>query len=514
MAVQTIEVPLNRVEGDLEIRVAVEDGRVVDAWSAGTQFRGFERMLVGRAPLDGLVITPRICGLCSTSHLYVASRALDQLAGVTPPPDAIRVRNIALLVENLQSDMRHAFLLFGADFVNAAYAGQPLYEEARRRYAPLAGSAAVAALRATRKILEIVAILGGQWPHSSFMVPGGVASAVGPIEFLQCRHVLARFRHYYETDVLGCALERIAELKSSADLDAWLDEAPAHRDSELGFYLRFARAAGFERMGKGHGNFVSGGSLDIPEGSAVQAQGGGRQLVPAGFLSSDGAGSAFDQREVAEHIAHSWFTGYEGGMHPSTGVTEPYATGAEGDRYSWAKAPRYAGQPAEVGPLAELLLAGHPLLQALVAEQQGPNVFVRHLARLLRAAAMLPAMETWLAELGKDAGGLVLHGVKMRDGEGIGLGAAARGMLGHWLRVEAGRISRYQVIPPTAWNGSPRDSGNVRGPWEQALCGTPVEDLDNPVAIGHVVRSFDPCLVCTVHALDAGNGKPHGRIRI
>jgi len=513
MGVRTIEVPLNRVEGDLEIRVAVADGRVVDAWSAGTMFRGFERMLVGRAPMDGLVITPRICGMCSTGHLYTAARALDDLTGVAVPPDAVRVRNLALMAENLQSDIRHAFLLFAADFANAAYERQPLYAEAVRRYAPLAGSAAAAALRESRKLLEIIAILGGQWPHSSFMVPGGVASVVGPIEYLQCRHVLTRFRNYYESDVLGCSLERIASLRCAGDLDAWLDEEPAHRDSELGFYVRFARATGLDGIGRGHGELISYGSLDIPEGSAVSAPDRGRQLVPAGIVG-DGGALPFDQREISEHIAHSWLVGYEGGMHPSTGVTEPYATGAEGDRYSWCKAPRYAGRAAEVGPLAEALVAGHPLVTDLVARHGGPNVFVRHLARLLRAATLLPAMDTWLSELGKDAGGLVVHDVKLRDGEGVGLGEAARGALGHWLRVEAGRISRYQVITPTAWNGSPRDAADVRGPWEQALCGTEVGDLDNPVAVGHVVRSFDPCLVCTVHALDAGNGKSKGRLRI
>ena len=68
----TIDVPLNRVEGDLEIRAQIEDGVVTDAWAAGTMFRGFETILRGRAPMDALVITPRICGLCSTALLAVA----------------------------------------------------------------------------------------------------------------------------------------------------------------------------------------------------------------------------------------------------------------------------------------------------------------------------------------------------------------------------------------------------------------------------------------------------------
>jgi len=46
---------------------------------------------------------------------------------------------------------------------------------------------------------------------------------------------------------------------------------------------------------------------------------------------------------------------------------------------------------------------------------------------------------------------------------------------------------------------SPRDSEGNPGAVEQALIGTPVEDEQNPIEIGHVVRSFDPCLFCSVH---------------
>ena len=84
---KTINVPLNRVEGDLEIRVEVDDSVVLNSWSSGTMYRGYEKILVGRGALDGLVITPRICGICGTSHLTAASRALDMIAGATPPGD-------------------------------------------------------------------------------------------------------------------------------------------------------------------------------------------------------------------------------------------------------------------------------------------------------------------------------------------------------------------------------------------------------------------------------------------
>ena len=91
------------------------------------------------------------------------------------------------------------------------------------------------------------------------------------------------------------------------------------------------------------------------------------------------------------------------------------------------------------------------------------------------------------------------------DGDGFGAINAARGSLGHWVRIRDGKIANYQVITPTAWNGSPRDNTGRRGHWEESFVGLEIADLDNPVELFHVVRSHDACLVCTVH-LARGRG--------
>ncbi|HQB45166.1 MAG TPA: nickel-dependent hydrogenase large subunit, partial [Polyangiaceae bacterium] len=143
MSVKTIVLHMNRVEGDLEVHVDVADGVVVDAWCKGTMYRGFEKILVGRGPLDGLVITPRICGICSTSHLLAAARALDDVFDVEPPPDAHRVRNVTLMTETVQSDIRHTVLMFAADLVNPAHRSDPHFEEAVRRFEPFRGESVV-----------------------------------------------------------------------------------------------------------------------------------------------------------------------------------------------------------------------------------------------------------------------------------------------------------------------------------------------------------------------------------
>jgi hydrogenase large subunit len=490
-------IPFNRVEGDLEVNIEYSDGRVSDAWSAGTLYRGFENLMKGRGALDGLVMTPRICGICSTTHLAAAARALDAIAGLTLPDNAVRVRNVALMTEHVQSDIRQSVLMYMADFAHPAHAAHSLYAEALRRYAPAAGSSVIDVVRETKRVLEVVAILGGQWPHSSFMVPGGVAFAPSQSDVVQCLQIIGAYRTWYERRVLGCPIERWREVDSRAALDAWLAESPAHRDGEVGFLLRFGREAGLDAIGAGPNAFLSYGSLDLPGETAIQAS--TRQLVAAGFARGT-AVAAFDATLITEDVSHSWYRD-RGALHPATGETEPLASGQQGQAYSWVKAPRYDGQVIETGPLAESVINGQALFVDIVAAGQ-VSALARQLARLTRPATLLPAMQTWLQELLAAHGAPIIAGDgQVPDGEGVGLVQATRGALGHWVSIENGRIARYQVITPSAWNGSPRDARGQRGAWEQAVIGTPVADPDNPIEAGHVIRSFDPCLVCAVHSV-------------
>jgi len=97
-----------------------------------------------------------------------------------------------------------------------------------------------------------------------------------------------------------------------------------------------------------------------------------------------------------------------------------------------------------------------------------------------------------------------------KEGMGVGLVEAMRGALGHWCVMKNGRIHRYQIITPTAWNESPRGPKNEPGPYEEAIIGTPITEVTLPeldgIDVVRVIRSFDPCLACTVH-VHGGRGK-------
>lgn len=157
----TVDIDLNRVEGDLEFQLDLEDGIVVDARCIGTLYRGFEQILIGRQPKDSLVITPRVCGICGTAHLYAATRALEQLAGIEPGAHAVHIRNLCLMAETVQSDLRQTFLFFTPDFCNPLYRGHAMAAEIGDAFAQLKGHVVRGCLKQSRELVGIVAIFGG-----------------------------------------------------------------------------------------------------------------------------------------------------------------------------------------------------------------------------------------------------------------------------------------------------------------------------------------------------------------
>ena len=114
--------PFNRVEGDLEVKLEIEDGRVHAARVVSTLYRGFERMLVGKVPDDALVYAPRICGICSVSQSVAAAKALAAAAGIEPVQNGSLAANLVHATENVADHLTHFYLFFMPDFARTAYA--------------------------------------------------------------------------------------------------------------------------------------------------------------------------------------------------------------------------------------------------------------------------------------------------------------------------------------------------------------------------------------------------------
>lgn len=515
--------PLGRVEGDLDVRVTIEDGVVTSAWTEASMFRGFEIILRGKDPQAGLVVTPRICGICGGSHLYKACYALDTAWQTHVPENATLIRNIAQACETLQSIPRYFYALFAVDLVNKNYAGSPLYEEAVRRFAPYTGTSYQKGVVLSGKPVEVYAIFGGQWPHSSFMVPGGVMCAPNLADITRATAIINHWKdNWLEKEWLGCSIERWLEIKTWQDMLEWVEEDAAHYNSDCGFFIRYAREIGLDTYGAGCGNFIAPGTYFSPElytDPTVDSR--AAAVIGRGGVYAAGQWHDYDHLRVAEDVSHSFYSGSRP-LHPWEGETTPLDPRSARDqgKYSWSKSPRYdvpgmGYVPLEAGPLARRIAAAGPspadhmdndplfkdMLDAL-----GPSVFVRQMARMHEAPKYVGWVLDWLSQIDLQ-GSFNSKPEERPDGKGWGATEAARGALQDWIVLEDGKIANYQVVTPTAWNIGPRDGDGTLGPIEQALIGTPVKDMEDPVELGHVARSFDSCLVCTVHAYDGRTGK-------
>jgi hydrogenase large subunit len=483
---QIIIDPFNRVEGDLAVEVNINGGQVEEAMLKGTMFRGFEKIMAGQRPIDALVLCCRICGICSGSHSTAGSAALRQALGAEMPANAYLVRNIVLGTETLMSHLTHFYFLFLPDVINPKYSGYPCHKEAVARFEPFAGKSYRRALKARRSPLEIMGLFAGKWPNTLALQPGGVTSCVDISHLTRGMGILREFRNFLEASFLGCKLEEWLELDSLARLEAWQGQ---HDTSDLGFALGCLDELGISGLGGSCGRFLSYGAFDLPEG--------GHWLRPgywAGFERFP-----LDLEAITEETTCSYYNGGNTPRRPHEGITEPDPD--KKGAYSWSKAPRYFGQPVEVGPLARLLVAGDPLISDIV-RRRGLCVFSRTVARLHEMVMLVGKLEEWMKGIDPRQP-FYLRPTTYYGPRGIGLAEAARGGLGHWVSIAEGRVTNYQVVTPTAWNASPRDADGTPGPIEQALAGVAVADPASPVELSHIIRSFDPCLSCTVHVIKA-----------
>ncbi len=482
--------PFNRIEGDLEVQVEVEDGTIVKAWVNSPLFRGFEQILHGKVPQDALVYTPRICGICSVAQSVAAAQALAAAQGLTPSRNGELATNLILATENLADHLTHFYLFFMPDFARDSYAKKTWFNDIQTRFKAQTGIAARQVLPARAAFLHLTGILAGKWPHSLALQPGGTTRPVEAQEKIRILTTIRSFRAFLQDIVFDDTLESVATLNNENALHSWQQ---THGKSDFAKFLMIADDLTLDILGIASNNFLSYGAYND---SSHSDNNGNQQthLFKAGVWQQHY--QPLDPDGIKEDISHSWLNAQSEAKHPYHGSTIPDTDETNG--YSWCKAPRLNEQVMEVGAIARQMVNTHPLIQDLVS-RHGANVRTRVIARLLELALVVPAMENWATQL-QPRQPFCLHAELPDESQGAGMIEAARGSLGHWLRIKNGRILNYQIIAPTTWNFSPRDANDKPGALEQALQGTCVgEDENASVIIQHIIRSFDPCMVCTVH---------------
>lgn len=449
--------PVTRLNGFWRIDVNIENHQVVDAYSSGIFFRGIEKILQGRDPRDAEYLTQRICGICSTAHGLASSLALEDAVNIKPPRNGIIIRNLIFGADLLQNHIRHFYFLTIPDFVRGPDIPPftPRYEvdyrlsksESEQIYENYMES-----IRMSRAAHDMVTIFGGRIPHNHGILAGGATVTPNGDNIRMFLSMLSRVRNFIENKMMS-DMEKVATTYDD-----------------------------YYKIGIGTGNLMAYGMFPHPDKKD--------DFYFKPGIIIDKKREKLDAKVITEHVKHSWYEAAPP-LHPEKGETEPDTDKKEA--YSWVKAPRYKGHSVESGPLARLTLSGD--------YKGGYGTMDRIAARVMEAKIVSQMMKEWCHEL--EIGKPVFAPYDMpQDAEGIGMMEAMRGGLGHWMKVRAGRITHYQIITPSAWNCSPRDDQGRRGPVEEALVGTPIEDFDQPIEVGRVARSFDPCLACAAHMID------------
>ena len=499
--------PVTRIEGHLKVEAVVEGGEVKEVKSSGMLFRGLELIMRGRDPRDAQRITQRVCGVCPTSHSTAATLNLDSAFGIADKiPDNGRImRNLILGAAYIADHILHFYHLVALDYVDVAklagYEGNnpalnsikafiargelapfvPRYEGDYRLPVEVNEQAIahyVAAFDMRRKGQEMLSLFGGKMPHNMGIIPGGVASVP-------------------TVDNMTSFLWRLKELQEFID-NVYLPDVLA----VAGIYSDYLD------IGRGCGRLLAYGSYEL-DGKEADLTKRNRLFKP-GTTSTDLNFGELKPDKIAEEVKHSWYTDSISGRHPSQGdvVPDEEKSGA----YSWLKAPRYDGMVFEVGPLARIMVnyvAGNPVVKSLVDSALSQanlkpdkmfSVMGRNLARALETKIIADSMVNWILELKPGEPAYISYEIP-QEAMGVGLVGAARGALGHWIDIKEGKIANYQVITPSTWNISPRDDRGQPGALEQAITGTKIKDEANPFEIVRIVRSFDPCLACSIHLI-------------
>lgn len=169
--------PITRLEGHGKIEIFLNDaGDVERAFLQIPELRGFEKFVEGRPAEDMPQITSRICGVCPGAHHMAATRALDDLFSVEPPPAAHAVRETYYNLHMFEDHVLHFYFLAGPDFLvgSEAPASQRNILGLVEKVGLETGKAVISIRKQARDLIEAIA---GKVVHPVLGLPGGVAKA-------------------------------------------------------------------------------------------------------------------------------------------------------------------------------------------------------------------------------------------------------------------------------------------------------------------------------------------------
>ena len=567
MAERIVIDPITRIEGHLRVEIEIQDGKITDAFSAGTMVRGIETILKGRDPRDAWAFVGRVCGVCTSTHSLTSVRTVENALGIAVPPNAELIRNLMANALYIQDHVVHFYQLHALDWVDVVSALKANPAEASRiaqSISPWAKSSVGYFTDIQKKFKNFVdsgqlgIFANGYWGHKAYKLPPEVnlIAVAHYLEALEWQKELVKVH-----TVFGGKNPHPNYLVGGVPCSINIDEANAVNAERLAFVGKLFEDAktfvdqvyipdllaiasfykDWGAIGGGLTNYLSFGdfpsncynnpeSFKMPRGAIL-----GRDLSKIHEVKAE------DPEQIQEYINNSWYEYSKGdktGLHPWDGETKfnytgpkpPYEQLDVSQKYSWVKTPRWKGNPMEVGPLSRMLVgyaSGRAdykeVIESTLKTLDVPvaalfstlgRTAARGLETKLVCGWALEFYQQLLANI-KNGDSRTQNNAKWepeswpKQAKGIGMVEAPRGALSHFIVIEDKKIANYQLVVPTTWNASPRDLKGQRSAFEESLIGTPVADPKIPLEVLRTIHSFDPCLACAVHLYDENGTTIH-----
>ncbi len=523
-------------------RVRLKNGRVDEAWSTGRLKRNVDALLKGGVDRHGRPqFEQQAHCLCNDGHALAAIRALEDLAGATPPNGALLVRNMVQALRCIKEHLLHVYVFHLSDWVNldAALRAAPARTAS---LAPRPGDTPEyfhRTLSQLQKLHQTGSTNGsGSGEHPDYHGPDELHLRL----YAHCQeslHIVVLIDS--ALSLLGCGTEGFKAyqwggLPEDMDLGAGVRNQLRELLTECRDFLHSAFLPDLENLvqtyshwatfGRGC-SFLSCGDYIHPWKNSP--------IFPGGIIApTNGAGShagrwklhPIHAHEIAEDREPQWSSHDRGRYRPCPG-NAPNGMGAapqDGQEDNlWISAPRHGGDACEVGSLARILggwtMGNDRVRQAMVKTLDAcglhpgalNSTLGRVLSRGIESSILSQAALEWIEDLdaSMNSGSAELRmDLSLRtSGQGTGRVEVPRGTLTHTIRIENGRIADHDYLIPSLWNFSPRDSHGRRGPLERALLDTPVADPNQPLEILRTVHELDPCNACLIVIEDTDTGR-------
>ena len=455
--------PITRLEGHGKIEIFLDDaGNVANAYLQIPELRGFEQFAVGRLVEEMPRITPKICGVCPTTHHMASGKCVDAVYHVNPPVPAKKIRELINSAFMFEDHTLHFYFLGGPDFVmgpDAPAATRNILGVIGKVGLEIAGQ--VIAMR--RRARKVISDLGGRVIHPVCNIPGGVSKGVTKElqdEYIQTAKDAVAFAKFSLT-LFGDVV-----LKNKAYVDVIVGDVYKHQTYYMGLVDKNNKV-----------NFYDG---DV------------RVVTPTGEQFAK-----FKPRDYLDHIAEH--------VEPWSYIKFPFlkkvgwkgfVDGKDSGVYRVAPLARLNASDGMATPFAQV---EYEKMYATLGGKPAHNTLAYHWARLVE---LLYAAERFL-QLARDADILdpnIRTLPTETPTEGVGIVEAPRGTLIHHYKTDKrGVVQEANLIVATLGNSAAIAMSVARAAKGLIKNGKVNDGLLNMVEMAF--RAYDPCMACATHAL-------------